>query len=141
MAVLISFVFLFSVRMHERYLFPAIVLVLAGFILRPCIELFWVYVGLSVAQFVNIVHVYHYFMELGTTGPEGYTIGATAMLTVFMAGYLLYATLHKGKIVYEPELHQGKANKRKIVNVNAGKDEKWYKFSITPSRIPESWKS
>lgn len=134
MAVLISFVFLFSVRMHERYLFPAILLVLAGFILRPCIELFWVYVGLSVAQFVNIVHVYHYFMELGTTGPEGYTIGATAMLTVFMAGYLLYATLHKGEIVYEPEFHQGKANKRKIVNVNAGKDEKWYKFSITPSR-------
>ncbi len=137
MAVLISFVFLFSVRMHERYLFPGIVLVLAGFLLRPCKELFWVYVGLSVAQFVNIVHVYHYFMELGTTGPEGYTIGATAVLTVFMAGYLLYASLRKGEIVYEPELQQGKMKKRKNSQENTRKEDKRLKFTITPSRAAD----
>ena len=42
MAVVISVMFCFSVRMHERYLFPAVALLLAAFILRPCKELFYV---------------------------------------------------------------------------------------------------
>lgn len=136
MAVLISFVFLFAVRMHERYLFPGIVLVLAGFLLRPCKELFWVYVGLSTAQFVNIYHVYYYYMERGTTGPEGYTIGATAVLTLFMAGYLLYAVLRNADIVYIPEVVQ---DKRKLKNKTPEpvKDKKGFHFSITPSTIIE----
>lgn len=136
MAVLIAFVFLFSVRMHERYLFPGVVLVLAGFILRPCKELFWVFVGFSTAQFVNAAHVYYFYMEKGTTGPEGYTIGAVAVLTIFMAGYLLYASLRKADIVYEPKIQQGKRNRNGNSSIPK-KEKKKYEFNITPSKVME----
>lgn len=140
MAVLIAFVFLFSVRMHERYLFPGVVLVLAGFLIRPCKELFWVFIGFSTAQFINAAHVYYFYMEKGTTGPEGYTIGATAVLTLFMAGYLLYAVLRKADIVYEPKLLQGKPGKRnrKGSRVPQKQEEKKkFEFHITPSKVME----
>lgn len=135
MAVLISFVYMFSVRMHERYLFPGIVLVLLGFILRPCKELFWVFVGFSIAHFVNIYHVYYYWMELGTTGPEGYTIGVVAVVTLFMTGYLLYACLRNAEIVYEPPILQPSIRGKKNRNVQETKKKEKFEFKITASKV------
>ncbi len=124
MAVLIAFVFLFSVRMHERYLFPGVVLVLAGFMLRPCKELFWVFVGFSTAQFINVAHVYYYYMEKGTTGPEGDIIGATAVLTIIMAGYLLYGVLRNKNIVYQPNVLKEKQNRKGVPAAKSKKAKK-----------------
>ncbi len=140
MAVLISFVFMFSVRMHERYLFPGIVLVLAAFILRPVKELFIAFIGLSVAQFVNTAHVYYFFMEKGTTGPSGYTIGATAVLTLFMACYLLYGVFKKGDVVYEPnviERKQGRKKNQGLPQKRNVPEKKEFEFTILPSRVME----
>lgn len=138
MAVLISIVFLFSVRMHERYLFPGIVLVLAGFIFRPTKELFYTFIGFSIAQFINTAHVYYYFMELGTTGPSGYIMGATAVLTIFMSGYLIYGALRKADVVYEPNVVQDK-QKRKNYTVKKGSStvKEKFRLTITPSKVME----
>lgn len=136
MAVLISFVFLFSVRMHERYLFPALVLVLAGFVYRPCKELFLTYIGLSVVQYINVAHVFYTYQELETTGPTGYLIGAGAAATIFFAGYLLYAVLRKGDIAYEVEVVHGK-RKRPVKHVEEKKKSPL--FAITPSQKREAF--
>ena len=57
MAVLLANMFLFSVRMHERYLFPALVLMLAAFLVKPTKQLFFTYVGFSAIHFLNVGHV------------------------------------------------------------------------------------
>ncbi len=145
MAVLISFVFLFSVRMHERYLFPALLLVLAGFIYRPCKELFLSFIGLSVVQYLNVAHVFYTYQELGTTGPTGYLVGAVSAATIFFAAYLLYAVLRNEEIVYEAVIQNGKPNKSsKQRRTNKGvtsykKEEKQPFFKIKASQVMEKW--
>lgn len=141
MAALVSIMFLFSVRMHERYLFPVIVLVLAGFILKPTKELFYAFIGFTAVQFLNVSHVYYYFVEFETTGPEGYIMGATASATIFMFGYLLYGIFRKGEVVYEANIDTGKASRKKTkeryaeANKKAAAERERYQFSITPSYV------
>lgn len=96
MAVLMCNMFLFSVRMHERYLFPAIVLLLAAFLMKPTKELFFTYVGFSVVHFLNVGHVlYAYIEENQNTYPQKSLVGITSLLTLLMFAYLLYATFSK----------------------------------------------
>ncbi len=138
MAILMSIVFLFSVRMHERYLFPAMILVLIGFILRPSLEMFLSYVGFSTVIFINTFHVYYTWKELGTTGPSGYTIGFCAVLTVFFFGFLMYTICKENNVVYEAKVAQ--VDKKGIIR-NQTRYEKpkyeWPHFHITPSDRPE----
>lgn len=60
-AVLILVVFLFAVRMHERYLFPALALILAAWALRPLKSFLAAYVLLSELHLYNTVDVLLYF--------------------------------------------------------------------------------
>ena len=52
--ILISTVFLFGVRMHERYLFPAIALILCAYILKPTKEMYISFVGYTIIQFISV---------------------------------------------------------------------------------------
>lgn len=93
MAALLANMFLFSVRMHERYLFPVIVLLLAAFIVKPTKELFFTYVGFSAVHFLNVGHVlYAYIEENQNTFPQGSLVGITSLLTILLFAYLLYAS-------------------------------------------------
>ena len=93
MAVLLANMFLFSVRMHERYLFPALVLMLAAFLVKPTKQLFFTYVGFSAIHFLNVGHVlWAYVEENENTAPNGPLIGITAVLTILMFAYLIYAS-------------------------------------------------
>ena len=139
MAVLISFVFLFSVRMHERYLFPALLLVLVGFIYRPCKELFISFIGLSVVEYINVAHVFYTYQELGTTGPTGYMVGAGATATIFFAAYLLYAVLRKADVVYEVDVVHGKPGKNRVQTRVVEEKKGWEAFAITPSKRLEKF--
>lgn len=56
-AFIISTMFLFSVRMHERYLFPAIPLIFVAFLMKPGIELFIAYCGFTLMNLYNCAHV------------------------------------------------------------------------------------
>ncbi len=58
---IISTMFMFSVRMHERYLFPAIPLILAAYIVKPSLLLFISYCGLTLMNLYNCAHVLFYY--------------------------------------------------------------------------------
>ncbi|MCR5796906.1 MAG: glycosyltransferase family 39 protein [Eubacterium sp.] len=137
MAVLLTNMFLFSVRMHERYLFPAIVLLLAAFIYRPCKEVFFCFASAAVLQFLNVAHVYYAWAEEGTTGPSGYIVGATAVGTIFFFGYTLYAIFKKTEVVTEPTIipnnESKKDKKARLIRTMPKEEKKKFKFTILPS--------
>ena len=60
-AFLITTTFMFSVRMHERYLYPAMLLLLITYILSRKTAFLGAYLCISFAHFLNVWHVlYHY---------------------------------------------------------------------------------
>lgn len=139
MAALVSVMFLFSVRMHERYLFPVIALVLVGFLLKPTKELFLTFIGFTIVQFLNVSHVFYYYVEFETTGPEGYLMGVTATATIFVFGYLLYSIFRKSEVVYEAAVESGKPSRKKsgAANRMPAKKKERFHFQILPSRVME----
>jgi len=75
-AVLILVVFLFAVRMHERYMFPALALILSAWALRPLKSFLAAYAVLSAVQLYNTVDV------LLMYSVAGYQMNQTAMRIV-----------------------------------------------------------
>ncbi len=135
MAALVTVMFLFSMRVDERYLFPVIALVLIGFILKPTWQLFLTFTGFTVVQFAKVAHVYYYYVEHETMGPEGYIMGATAVACIFMFGYLIYSIFRKSEVVYEPNVIKGKGRKKRQVQGNrAAKRRAGFHFEILPSK-------
>lgn len=128
MAALLANMFLFSVRMHERYLFPAIVLILTAFLVKPTKELFFTYVGFSALQFLNVGHVlYAYIEENGNTAPNGSLVGITSLLTILMFAYLIYATFSKATL---EDLKETSGNKKR-------RNEKNYIVKNPPAKTKE----
>lgn len=60
-AFIVAAMFMLSVRMHERYMFPALLLLLLAFIYRPRKEIFALYGLLSIVNFYNTAHVYLFY--------------------------------------------------------------------------------
>ncbi|SCW26239.1 Mannosyltransferase related to Gpi18 [Ruminococcaceae bacterium YRB3002] len=60
-AFIITAVFTLSVRMHERYIFPAAIFLLFAFIMRPRLETYIAFVATSVVSFFNCYHVLYYY--------------------------------------------------------------------------------
>ncbi len=56
-ALLMSTVFMFATKMHERYLFPAVFLVFFAFILNKDKRFFYTYLAFSTANFLNVAVV------------------------------------------------------------------------------------
>ena len=54
-------VFVFSVRMHERYLYPAVILLLFSLVYRPTKRLYLCCGGLSLLHFYNTAHVLFFY--------------------------------------------------------------------------------
>ena len=115
MAVLLANMFLFSVRMHERYLFPALVLMLAAFLVKPTKQLFFTYVGFSAIHFLNVGHVlWAYVEENENTAPNGPLIGITAVLTILMFAYLIYASFSVSVMEDLKEVSGGKKKRNTL---------------------------
>lgn len=124
MSIVVSTVFLFSVRMHERYLFPVVVLTLAAFLVKPTAELFFTYVGFSIVQFINVAHVLCAFVEEESTWPQGGTVGVTALLTLAIYGYMFFAAFSKTKIAEMREYVHQKGKKKPEKNYIVVKRQK-----------------
>lgn len=60
-AVINMFIFMFSVRMHERYMFPVLVLLLCVYLSRPTEKMMFVYILYSVTSFLNAAYVLFYY--------------------------------------------------------------------------------
>ncbi len=85
-ALLMTAVFLFSVRMHERYLYPALFLLLLYCAARPSKRLFLCYGGLSLLHFYNTAYVLFFY------DPAEYDRKAPFILLV-SAGMLIFFVL------------------------------------------------
>ncbi len=53
--------FMLSIKMHERYAFPVVVLMLSAFIISLSRKEFAIFIGISIAQLLNMVHVLFYY--------------------------------------------------------------------------------
>ncbi len=138
-AVIFVTMFTFSVRMHERYNFPAMALILAAYILKPRKEIFYSFAALCVLHFLNVGHVLYSIVELDTTGPSNIEIlGQTVDLIMICSigiliffGYFLYQCLSKK----EPEFYIIKRTKYGRQIVKPKKTKKIYR--ITSSKVME----
>ena len=89
--------FMFPTRIHERYLMPAVVLVVLVAAIAPSLR--WVGIVMSLTYFANLVYVYHYFNRFGPGGGGGNpsdlvslgisTVNVFLLLVVFVAGFVL----------------------------------------------------
>ncbi len=60
-AFLMITTFMFSVRMHERYLYPAMLLLVFAYLFNKERSFVWAYILLSIAHFLNVWHVLYYY--------------------------------------------------------------------------------
>ena len=73
-AFIIATMFVFSVRMHERYLYPVLVLILFAYLHKPAKQLYLCYGAFTVLHFYNTAHVMFYY------DPANYDREAPAIL-------------------------------------------------------------
>ncbi|BBF42044.1 hypothetical protein lbkm_0726 [Lachnospiraceae bacterium KM106-2] len=117
--------FTFSVRMHERYLFPALILILIAFLYKPNKHLLVSFGLLSVAHFYNVAYVY-------LTYPDHFdwddkTPNHASVIMVLVVMYFLF-------IVYRYYFKNKKDNTNyKEVKTTVSKKQKKNNFGITPS--------
>ena len=85
-AFLLLTIFVFSVRMHERYMYPALILLLFAYTYKPAKLIFLCYGGFSVMHFYNTADVLFFY------DPANYNRKSTVILLV-SAGMLGCAAL------------------------------------------------
>ncbi len=107
-ALMIFSVFLFSVRMHERYLYPGLLLLLLAFVFRPSRLIYLCYACFSVLHFYNTADVLFFY------DPGAYDRKSPLILAVsagmLLCGGLLFYTAYRFYIMgkEEPEVSAGK---------------------------------
>lgn len=89
----IAGVFTFASGMHERYLYPAIALALVAFLYRRDRRYFWLAVGFSVTNFINIFTVYYDSLNGVMTVPYQTVEIVTSALNVLLFIYLIWASM------------------------------------------------
>lgn len=82
-AFIICTMFLFSVRMHERYLFPALILLLITFIMKPNRETFLCFTLFTVFHFINTAYALFIY--------QASSFNARSMIPMFNALGMLIA--------------------------------------------------
>lgn len=85
-ALFMASVFVFSVRMHERYLYPAVVLLLFACVYLPSRRLYLCYSGFSLLHFYNTAYVLFFY------DPSNYDRKAPLILLV-SAGTIMFLIL------------------------------------------------
>lgn len=90
---LIISMFLFSVRMHERYLYPALALILFSYAVRPLKEFLECYLVFTIVHLYNTAYILYFY------DPQNYSAKAPLILTVsacmVVCGISYYYTLFR----------------------------------------------
>ncbi|NOU82600.1 phospholipid carrier-dependent glycosyltransferase [Paenibacillus sp. LMG 31459] len=87
--VLITVVFVFGTKMHERYLYPVLLLSLFTFIESKDRRFLTLFLGFSLTQYINVGYTLAY-LNTGSNPPTDGIVLVTAITTVVLALYLLY---------------------------------------------------
>lgn len=91
-AFIVSCVFLFSVRMHERYIFPALALLILAYAMRPRRAIYILYSLFALYAFYNMAHVL-FFFDASTYNSEEPAMFVISFLGVAVFSYMVYVTL------------------------------------------------
>ncbi|MDF2668679.1 MAG: phospholipid carrier-dependent glycosyltransferase, partial [Paenibacillus sp.] len=87
--IIITLVFVCTAKMHERYLFPALLLTLFSYIKLQDRRLLFLYIGLSITHFVNVAYVLSFNVQEMYHLPRYnvvllITSAANVILTIYM---------------------------------------------------------
>ncbi len=118
-AFLVCSMFLFSVRMHERYLFPVMIMLLFTYIHNQEKEYLKSYGILSCCHFANVFWVLYYY-DPSHYSAKSFGILSLSSFTV-LGGLFLYRTIYlsaKGRLT-SLTAHTGKASSAKLSGANA----------------------
>ncbi|MEE3392413.1 MAG: phospholipid carrier-dependent glycosyltransferase [Lachnospiraceae bacterium] len=93
-AFIICMVFTFAVRMHERYIFPALALLSLTFVMKPVLDHFLLYIFVAFFSFMNMAHVLFFYdpNNYDFHNKIFYIVGG---LTVFTALIFLAVSVHE----------------------------------------------
>ncbi len=90
-AVLMSTMYLFSIKMHERYLFPMFLFILIAFAFQKDRRLIWAYGAVTAVSFLNVSHVLWLFHTVGGSyDPNDPIIRGMALVQAGAILYFLY---------------------------------------------------
>lgn len=91
-AFIVTCVFLFSVRMHERYIFPAMALLILAYAIRPRKQTFFLFLLMSAFSFLNVGYVYHFF-DASTYDASDPAMFIISFLGLCVFAYMVYVTV------------------------------------------------
>lgn len=102
-ALIITTMFVTAGKMHERYVFPAIPLLLAAFAIRRDTRCLWLYGALSVTQFINTGSIlYQAMVHKTTAAPDGPIVPLVALANIAILGFLIYIAYRGDKETQKP---------------------------------------
>jgi len=92
---LISSIFMFSSKMHERYLYPALIFALFTFVYFPHRRVLLTYSGFSITHFLNVglVLLYSWYNVFHLYRYSPYVL-AISLANLLLYGYALYTGYH-----------------------------------------------
>ncbi len=125
---IITTMFTFSARMHERYLFPALALLLFAFLYKANTQIYLCYVLFTVLHFLNTAHVLFYYDPYNYDW-ENPIILTLSVLTVAVVILFYFLSIHSKPInlISERRYHtacthkQSKSAHRKFTDSGSGK--------------------
>ena len=121
-AVLIIGIFMFSVRMHERYMYPAMAFLLMAYIMKPRRDVFILYCLSAMHFFYNVAHV---LFKYDATNYDWHSpiLFSISLLGMVVFAFMVYTTIRHYRR-YETEQQENEIiNKETIGKVVANKSE------------------
>ncbi len=120
-AFLITTTFMFSVRMHERYWYPVMILLLLTTILSKRIAYLWVYLSVALTHFLNIWHVlYRYNPSTYFDNEEDVIVLATLLTISVVFFYVILTKDLKGGLNKMSNVTLKSNINKKTVNTGSG---------------------
>lgn len=123
--------FTLSVRMHERYIFPAVILLLILFILSNKKNAFWLYVSFSIINFINCAHVLFFYDAYNFDARAAVIVITGTAQCIFFSLFIVYVIknyiVHNYKFEKNSELLIHNPAKRNVrIDISPSKkDEKF----------------
>lgn len=88
-AFIVTSVFSLAVRMHERYIYPAVVLLIFAYVMRPKKKILYAYTAITAVSILNIAHV-QFVYDLHNFNPQDDTMRFISFLVICALVYVGY---------------------------------------------------
>ncbi len=122
-AIIVFGVYMLSVKMHERYAFPAIVVLMMALATMPTTKNFMAYILFSMSQFFNIAWIlFVYEKNPGAFFRSG-TVTAASFINIALFGWMMYQ--------YYKEAKGSPAPIRTVQTSKAPQEKKGFSFQIS----------